>query len=100
MATLLRASSRVRSGERRIALDHVIENGPRPGREDPEADRIWLELRRAIDAATERHPEFHVRRVLTLSPLRAKEWQAARHAWIRRTFADDPRVDRTTDARL
>jgi hypothetical protein len=75
----------------RLSLDQVL-NGPRPGRDDPEADRVWLDLRRELSAAEYMHPAFDPRAALRLEGARFAEWQERRARWLRAVFAGDPRL--------
>jgi hypothetical protein len=79
-------------GSARVTLDQVL-NGPRPGRDDPGVDRVWLDLRREMSAAEHLHPAFDPRAALRLEGARFAEWQGRRAHWLRTTvFAGDPRL--------
>lgn len=75
----------------RLSLGVVFE-GPRPGRADAEADRLWLALRREVDAAAEGGP-FDPRHVLTMTAAALAAWRARRYAWAADCFRRDRRVE-------
>lgn len=63
-----------------LTLD-VLLDGPRPGRENPDADRQWLAGQRTIDRLTA-GTEWDVRHVLTLTEAECRRWDAQRRAWL------------------
>jgi hypothetical protein len=75
-----------------IELDAII-SGPRPGRENPAADRVWRELRQKLFAAEYRHPVYDPRRLLDLGVAERVVWMEGRRQWLATVvFAGDERV--------
>jgi hypothetical protein len=63
----------------------VLLDGPRPGRDDLEADRQWLEQRKFVHQLCD--PRFDPREVLGLDPAGIVRWRAERLAWLAETLA-------------
>jgi hypothetical protein len=63
-----------------LALD-VLWDGPRPGRDDPAADRAWLAGRRLV-GQLEVGSRFDPRAVLALGDHEWAAWQAERRLWL------------------
>jgi hypothetical protein len=77
----------------RLPLDVVLD-GPRPGRDDPARDGLWLTLRAEIDRAACGGP-YDPRRVMALPAARLADWRDRRAVWAAALLADDPRVEAT-----
>lgn len=58
----------------------AIDSSGRPGRDDPERDRRWLEMRRTIDRAA-MGGRFDPRRMILLEGAALAQWQNARREW-------------------
>jgi hypothetical protein len=70
----------------------VLLDGPRPGRNDPEADRAWLEQRAYVHRLCASNPQFDPRQVIDLDLAGIARWRADRLAWLQRevgTVADE-----------
>ncbi len=74
-----------------IDLDAVIDAVPRPGRDDPARDAVWLELRARIGMA-EHMTTFDPRHGLALEGAARAQWQWAHRRWAADLLAGDPRV--------
>jgi len=57
-------------------------DGPRPGRDDPDADRRWLQQHRQVLALCDANPRFDPRIVLTLDARAREVWTAERLMWL------------------
>ena len=74
-----------------LTLDEILR-GPRPGRNDPERDRLWRELCGELSRAQYGHQEWDPRAALRLEGLALARWFEGRREWARQFFAGDPRV--------
>ena len=77
--------------DRRIGLSAVLGD-TRPGHDDPELDRLWLDVRAEVDRLT-MGTEFDLRRWVFLEGPARECVMSARREWLRAQLAGDERVN-------